>query len=140
MKNHTIVPSLQAQQARKISDAEKLMVRAVADKKVQKVIGKTKPGCGRGKGRGKGKQNSSPQANQEDELGDEPTPEATVEVEEQEPADGKGESDHDGPKVDAVMKQQWDAVEPCLKVLFPWQRKIDICYQQIHIILVRCHP
>jgi hypothetical protein len=53
MKNHTIVPSLQAQQARKISDAEKLMVRAVADKKVQKVIGKTKPGRGRGKGRGK---------------------------------------------------------------------------------------
>lgn len=137
MKNHTIAPSLQAQQARKISDAEKLIVRAAADKKVQKVIGKTKPGRGRGrgKGRGKGKQNSSPQANQEDELGDEPTPEATVEVEEQEPADGKGESDHDGPKVDAVMKQQWDAVEPCLKVLFPWQRKIDICYQQIQILL-----
>lgn len=104
------------QQARKFSDAEKLMGRAAVDKKVMKVIGKS-PGRGRGKGRGRGgsrKATKAPEPEDVDVSVDEPTPDAPVENPEN--GDGKDDDTKDE-KITATMKQRWDLVEPCLNLV-----------------------
>ena len=97
--------TLQAQKARKISDAQKLMSKAASDPKVQKVIGKKKPP---GKGRGR---KSIPDPTDGGKSGNE---DKNAEVEGTERDDNPKEDDTTPKKHDADgdLKTRWEACEP----------------------------
>ena len=116
-KKHMVIAtplSLQAQKAKKVSQAETLLDKASRDAKVQKVIGKKPAGRGRGRGRGRGNCSNPPTNHKPDVVDGNPDPNRVENPQDLDVEAGEVAADaHPKECEDADLAGKWNSVDTC---------------------------